>query len=192
MLASGESMARAAFSLVVSVIAVISLLFVCTGRQHLLATAQHVFALVTSVPILLLLPLWLVLFGNTDAASTAFSVWSFFMFTGYVVFNDTHGGVRFSQWLATCFSLGRWRMLIAVAEIVLSSFQRSTFQVVLLGLPIVLAAELIANRSGLGHLAFTAYQNGSFEQLTLAAAAYLISFIFLWCGTSLALSGLQR
>ncbi len=56
----------------------------------------------------------------------------------------------------------------------------SVFQMLVLGLPLALAAEMMGNQSGLGYLAEAAYLNGNFGQVGLTAGVYLIAFCILW------------
>lgn len=185
------SAARVAGALAVA-LAVVSLLLVATLRRPAASRqARRVLTLLANAPVMMLLPIWLVAVGNSEQAGFAFLVYCMSAMLGFTVFEDA-GGAAHARRLVESLPLAWPRRLGLVGETVVTSMRQSIFQILVLGLPLALAAELITNKNGLGFLATNAFSNGDFVQLAVVAAAYVIDFCFLWLAWAVLLAAPVR
>lgn len=186
-LAAVQSMALVTLSLAPAFLVVVVVLALVIKRPRAMRLVGGAFSALSNLPILFLLPIWLVAFGNSYLASFTFLTFCFLFLIGYSVFADQSGGAAIAQRVSIGFSFGPTRTFLLTLEVILACMRTSVFKILILGLPLALAAEMISNRSGLGYLAGAAYLNGNFGQVGLTAAAYLIAFCVLWFAWSVAL-----
>jgi ABC-type nitrate/sulfonate/bicarbonate transport system permease component len=178
--AAATTALKVCLALAASAGAVTALLSASVLRPRLQKTLRHLFRALANAPILLLLPLWLTVFGNGQVAGMSFLVFSFMSFLGFVVFADEAGGAEHAAIVVGSFALRGRRKFELVWEAVIQTMSASLFDILILALPLALAAELLTRDAGLGHLALSAYENGDFHQLLVIAAAYTITFCALW------------
>lgn len=174
-----ESIFKVAVAMLASLV-VASVLLAVSGKAGRLSwVLRRLVAALASAPVMMILPLWLVALGNSDASGLGFVVYCMSVMLSCTVLSDPSGATLYRRVSESFSTSALWQWLVTV-EIVVAAMQQSLFQTLLLGLPLSLAAELITNRSGLGHVAMMAFSNGNFAQLSLLAAAYVVGFGVLW------------